>query len=184
MLKTLIQRELKMKKTIERVILASALLLASAVSQAANVIHIVNTTIIGGDFDGEIGRAILAFDANDYDANTGTVSAWHGASGFKIFGENFSVTDADGGTPVLTFDTGLATGVLTSLDFTIFDNNPTDILQANVGVIHAADDIQFVSSGSKGKKYTATTTVVPLPASAWLFVSGLLGLVGMQRRKS
>ncbi len=176
-----------MKKTIERVILVSALLLASATSQAANVLHTINTTIIGGDFDGEIGRAILAFDANDYDANTGTVSAWHGVSllkGFTIFGQEFSVTDADGGTPVLTFDTGLATGVLTSLDFTIFDNNPTDILQANVGVIHAADDIQFVSSGSKGKKYTATTTVVPLPASAWLFVSGLLGLVGMQRRKS
>ncbi len=183
MLKTLIQRELKMKKTIERVILASALLLASAVSQAANVIHIVNTTIIGGDFDGEIGRAILAFDANDYDANTGTVSAWHGASGFKIFGENFSVTDADGGTPVLTFDTGLATGFLTSLDFTIFDSPGDIISEANVDFIRVADDIVF-SHYSKGKQYTATTTVVPLPASAWLFVSGLLGLVGMQRRKS
>ena len=175
---------MNLKKSIERVILASALLLASAASQAAFVSHIINTTIIGGDFDGEIGKATLVFDPTSYDANTGTASVWHGISlleGFKIFGQQFSITDADGGTPVMTFDTGLATGVLTSLDFTIFDNSPTDILEANVDFIRVADDIVHVSD-SKGRKYTGTT-VVPLPASAWLFASGLLGLVGMQRRR-
>jgi hypothetical protein len=176
------RRVMKIKKHIGSVVLATVLCLAGFASQAASVIHTVKTTVNGGLFDGEIGKALLVFDSNNYDANTGTVSAWHGASKFEIFGQTFSVTD--GAAPVLTFDTGLANGLLTSLDFTIFDNNPTDILEANVDFIRFADDIQFTSSGSKGKFYSGTTTVVPLPASAWLFVSGLLGLVGMQRRKS
>jgi len=169
---------MKFKKSIETVILASGLLLASTASQASLIIHTINTTVDGGVFDGEIGKAILAFDTNDYDANTGMVSTWHGATKFQIFGETFSVTD--GAAPVLSFD---GSGTLTSLDFTIFDGPGDLISEAGVDFIHFADDIQFVSSGSKGKFYTGTT-VVPLPASAWLFVSGLLGLVGMQRRKS
>ena len=31
--------------------------------------------------------------------------------------------------------------------------------------------------------YTSNATVVPVPAAAWLFGSGLLGLVGVARRK-
>ncbi len=171
---------MKIKKSIETVILASALLLASTVSQAALVIHTINTTIDGGAFDGEIGKAILAFDSDDYDAVSGTVSTWHGATKFELFGETFGISD--GAAPVLSFDTNAATGTLTSLDFTIFDNPGDIIAEAGVDFIRFADDIQFVSGGSKGRFYTGTT-VVPLPASAWLFVSGLLGLVAMQRRR-
>jgi hypothetical protein len=39
----------------------------------------------------------------------------------------------------------------------------------------------------EGQQYNSsfllTPTVVPLPAAAWLFGSGLLGLAGMARRK-
>ena len=39
------------------------------------------------------------------------------------------------------------------------------------------------SAGKTASQWTYTATVVPIPAAAWLFGSGLLGLVGIARRK-
>lgn len=39
-------------------------------------------------------------------------------------------------------------------------------------------------SSNGALNYAVTTSPVPVPAAAWLFVSGLLGLVGVSRRKS
>ncbi|MEE9342945.1 MAG: hypothetical protein V3V12_04885, partial [Gammaproteobacteria bacterium] len=69
---------MNIKKHIGSVVLATALCLTSFASQAANVIHTVNTTVNGGLFDGEIGKALLVFNSDNYDVNTGTVSLWHG----------------------------------------------------------------------------------------------------------
>ena len=46
-------------------------------------------------------------------------------------------------------------------------------------------NFSFVSTGQlAGTWTTATISPVPVPAAAWLFGSGLLGLVGLARRKA
>jgi len=41
----------------------------------------------------------------------------------------------------------------------------------------------ILSANNVGSSYSLTITAVPVPAAAWLFGSGLLGLVGIARRK-
>ena len=50
-----------------------------------------------------------------------------------------------------------------------FSDGSTDIIRVGT----------YVSTGT----FTAATTVVPIPAAVWLFGSGLLGLIGVARRK-
>ncbi len=45
-------------------------------------------------------------------------------------------------------------------------------------------DWSFSSQSTTSYSMTVSTAVVPVPAAAWLFVSGLLGLVGIARRRS
>lgn len=40
------------------------------------------------------------------------------------------------------------------------------------------------SANSSGSSYSMTVTAVPVPAAIWLFGSGLLGLIGVARRKA
>ncbi len=47
----------------------------------------------------------------------------------------------------------------------------------------ALTDYQYLSSAS-GVDYRYATSAVPVPAAAWLFGSGLLGLLGAERRKT
>ena len=50
----------------------------------------------------------------------------------------------------------------------------------DVSATTAVDD--FVSSNYDVRPY-ASFTVVPVPAAVWLFGSGLIGLIGIARRK-
>jgi len=50
--------------------------------------------------------------------------------------------------------------------------------------LDAANNTPLITtSGTYAQGYLAEKTVVPVPAAVWLFGSGLLGLVGMARRK-
>ncbi len=69
-------------------------------------------------------------------------------------------------------DTGLATGVFLS-----FDPLEYTALYNVVGVI----DTTYVQEQTYS--LIMTPTAVPLPAAAWLFASGLLGLTGMAHRR-
>ena len=42
---------------------------------------------------------------------------------------------------------------------------------------------QIIANGSNGHAYLLTTAAVPVPASAWLFSSGLIGLVSFSRKR-
>ena len=173
---------MKIKKSIELSLLAAATLLASTAGQAALAIDTIDATVSGGAFDGTVGQATLVYnDSNITGVGIETLSTFFGNTHFDIFGETFDLNDGLNA-PVLSFNNGTAV----SFDFTIFDNNPTDILEPGVDAILFSGGIDLVSSGGKGSAYTGTLTIssVPLPASAWLFASGLIGLVGMQRRKS
>ena len=101
-----------------------------------------------------------------------------------IFGQTFTGADASS-TSTLTFSSSTAS----QLDLTV----DSGINQVGIDSFTFVSGLNFSGVGSVpgggSKPYkvyvtTVNTSVVPLPASAWLFVSGLLGLVGMQRRKS
>lgn len=171
---------MNLKKSIESVILACTLLLVSAAGQAATFVDITAVSD-----DGDIGVAkLIYFDAAIVG---GVVTTFHPGSTIEIFGQTFSLSDAFD-TPTLTLSGGLnpdTTVEHTSFDVTFVDMSPIDILESGIESFSFGD---LTHTGFNGKAITysgvlTTTTVVPLPASAWLFVSGLLGLVGMQRRR-
>ena len=59
-------------------------------------------------------------------------------------------------------------------------------LQNNVSAYTTADgDIAWIEKKITGGSidFSVATTVIPVPAAAWLFGSGLLGLVSVARRK-
>jgi len=49
--------------------------------------------------------------------------------------------------------------------------------------VHGFADTTFIPDPLVDYSITITTSAVPIPAAVWLFGSGLLGLVGMARRK-
>ena len=51
--------------------------------------------------------------------------------------------------------------------------------KAPYGTIYALDDIHLADHA----RYNYTPSAVPVPAAAWLFGSGLIGLVGIARRR-
>lgn len=66
-----------------------------------------------------------------------------------------------------------------------YQNLPPDLSAVDGGFIYieqadAAGNTQFLALG----RLTETTAVVPVPAAVWLFGSGLLGLIGIARRKT
>ena len=74
----------------------------------------------------------------------------------------------------------ISSTVGTSIDFYFLSINATD---------GAYDNVMLTNFGSWNLStagmltYTSNASVIPVPAAAWLFGSGLLGLVGVARRK-
>jgi len=121
-----------------------------------------------------------------------TVDIWTGGGtgngGFNGFGK-FDVDVSDGGTAnwltPLTFNVSVGT-----IDDYIAENDKvgqffaahvTNLNQAVWGSCSAADNDSGACTALTG--YAGDATVVPVPAAVWLFGSGLMGLVGIARRK-
>ena len=69
-----------------------------------------------------------------------------------------------------------------SFTFGAYSASPT----ATVGQIGSAVTTNFTVFGAEGvltNGFSRTAAVVPVPAAAWLFCSGLLGLTGLARKK-
>ena len=128
----------------------------------------VFTIVTGGD----------AIDINDEDfmlTSTGSISM---LSSMGSFSGSFTV----GG--------GLLTG--TFVDLTVFDFGTGDGTFGG-DVIYTGGSLQGALTGGRIEGAYSTlgvaaklgeVTVVPVPAAVWLFGSGLLGLVGIARRKA
>lgn len=111
--------------------------------------------------------------------------------------------EADGSNllPAISFYKGYATGGVRSLSYDNNDNNPLGTtgleLLASIandgdgsvtyttGPLAAGKYSLFIGDddGAAGGKYKATLSSVPVPAAVWLFGSGLVGLLGLQKRK-
>ena len=77
-----------------------------------------------------------------------------------------------------------ANGNLTTLDFEVFLlSDPNSDYFASITEsswhLHAVGNVDFPVTTTAG----VTVTVIPIPPAVWLFGSGLLGLVGISRRK-
>ena len=94
---------------------------------------------------------------------------------YATVGSFFSATD-----PVIDY-TNIANGTIDGL-FTLLVTSGSKTFDTNNLFINT-----FGDGGSSGFDGTITSvqasTVVPVPATVWLFGSGLLGLVGVARRK-
>ena len=74
-----------------------------------------------------------------------------------------------------------------SFTFTLFGFNEADFIantpQGNLFATHVYLDINDPATGNPLTGFAFGGTVVPVPAAVWLFGSGLIGLVGLARRK-
>ena len=81
-----------------------------------------------------------------------------------------------------TYDFGNGSGV-TLIHVHSALNTPEDVLQQDNTIGGTARSFEDTSTLDKRTVAVWTVSAVPLPASVWLFGSGLIGLVGLARRK-
>ena len=109
-----------------------------------------------------------------YAADTVLLSAtFTSASGY--FG-NVSTADNTFDATAVTFS-GLALNGLTAT------NEQFSFSSTNIDPLSAIQAPADMENWTSTTSFTSSATLVPVPAAVWLFGSGLLGLVGMARRK-
>ena len=149
-------------------------------TQAGNLstLSLTNLTNIGNGFAGDVGYMAATYVAGGqtykWSNNGGSVNNVWGAS----TGDNGGSTDLYGQGPD---QAGVALG--TQVDLFGLTGNGSAAGQAQSYVLGtnltlSSTGVLSVSSG------TTTPPPVPLPAAVWLFGSGLLGLIGVGRRRA
>jgi hypothetical protein len=93
------------------------------------------------------------------------------------------IVDSSGLPPYDTSDIGSA-NVLLNGDFVGILSTASPSVSAVFVDPSLAQVIQIVNTDAALLNYDFYTTPVPVPAAAWLFGSGLLGLIGVARRKA
>ena len=187
-----------MKKTalVKKTALASALLLAMGTATVAEA----NTAGLTGVWTGlysfdmtDPGDGVVpdtpALQAWTWDFDAGTVSITNTETFFFSVWTAHDVTFNDTGTSYgdtavnMLFDwsVNLNIPVISDWDVTATGNVVGDT--AVVGVNNATITAGSPSFPGFHPAFTGSLTKVPVPAAAWLFGSGLLGLVGVARRR-
>ena len=190
--------KMNMKKCISRIALASALLLPGVLNAATIILPALDIASMTGD-----AGATVSANAFNIDATAFTIIT-DGAP-IDISDEIFTLTStsgsydasADGGDGLGTFagtfsvGGGLLSGTFSDLEvFGFGDGINFDfdaILAFDSGSLKGGFTtgvLDGIIGGSKLTVKLATISAVPVPAAVWLFGSGLLGLVGIARRKS
>lgn len=167
------------------ILLASALLCCSSIAQAVTTTYnftITGDVLVGDEFFSNAfnltaGETITAYGTFTADLDApGNVSVIFASDNFNsltidVNGTLFSKSDDNnygaGTGAFLTFNAG----TLADFDFTSATFNSSFL---------AFDDFDSMY----GEWTTVSLTAVPVPAAVWLFGSGLLGLVGIARRKT
>ena len=150
--------------------------LVSGVSQAANI-------------------GVINFDAggNIQPLATANLNSW----GFTINGTLFSLSEFDSlSSPVTVVNTNSEYSILIGAGNTkIFDVGTLFTAQSSTLTVTllASDLVQGDTAVAlrdraslditRSAEFLLTTSAVPVPAAAWLFGSGLIGLIGLARRK-
>lgn len=175
-------------KTLLKLALAG-LFFGGSVANAAVVNFTIDGTVnTGNTFNLTAGSAISASGSFDDSVLTG------GDTGTVLFdmssGNSLSLSfgnmtfqasddiDYASGNPFIT----LSAGGLTAFDFAANVGTMGYLTSFELNVDAEDDSLNFVNATWTG--ITITPTAVPVPAAVWLFGSGLLGLVGVARRKA
>lgn len=147
-----------------------SLLLSTQVS-ATIITENIFAEVLDGVFAGETGVGSFSYD-NELiiGADFETLSSDEFSMELNIFGQTF--THVDDIESELSFFDGLAI----ELDFQVIGNIPV----VGINNFSMFDLLSVPPNGFNTE--VSVNTVVPLPVSAWLFASGLLGLMGFTRK--
>jgi hypothetical protein len=172
--------------------LLSALLLSFNVNSATIAYNLSGTVITTGPFFGSTGSGSFSYD-DSFVTGSGTETINPSSSlkvHFTIFNQSFTEAndlDAAFGAPDLT----LIDGVPVFLDFylsELADGASTNIVSINEPGIIEIDTWNLsginLTQITDGFEVTVSVSAVPIPATFWLFGSGLVGLIGLMRRKT
>jgi hypothetical protein len=114
----------------------------------------------------------------DFAAGTVALTNTHTFYGSVWTAHDITFTDNGDGTysGALLWDWSTSINDTVLLDWDISDT----------GVVSSSGPVTADSSAFPGqwRQYNGTISQVPIPAAVWLYVSGLLGLVGISRRKN
>jgi hypothetical protein len=101
-----------------------------------------------------------------------------GTSNVDGFGSFNGVIDNEnsfnGSATSISFTLTNTSGTWASASTVLLANNTGNVVAAHIGVCN---------TGCTAFSQTGFTAVVPIPAAAWLFGSGLIGLIGIARRR-
>jgi len=181
-------------KTATRCIAATALFLVLGSAHAALIAYEINGDVVFGNDNG--GPNVFGLNSGDTITATGIFDdsglsgAGNGTLSFASGSGNTMSISVGTETFTAANDTRFGTGggpTIALSSFTTLDD--FDFL-ALVGTNGASADFSsfFTSFDNLGTFFgdwqtTISTQVVPVPAAVWLFSSGLIGLVGIARRK-
>lgn len=129
-----------------------------------NDIALSNTESINVDFESPV-----------YSAGFDFIEPTNETCRAPCFDSTFTVTLKDGGVIVNSFTFNALDDVLAFVG--VWSDTAFDSMEI-------VDMTATVDNEYYGEFFTGTTSLVPIPATAWLFCSGLMGLVGLARRKA
>ena len=187
-------------KIVLKMTLAFVAVLVFAPANAALVNYTITGTVDtggGGGFglnDGDTVTATGVFDDTPILGGSGSISFESPSSGntmsIDLNGTIITAANDDrysGGTgtgPNLIFSsyTAGSSAVLSNFDFSDYSGSTTHTDFSSLFLAFTGFDLGFnYLQGTWGS--TVAITAVPVPAAVWLFGSGLLGLVGIARKK-
>ena len=182
-----------MKKTINY-LAATAFMLASTAASAATVWAPTNEDVdfIQLDLPGlsltTNGGDLAMFDEADFGGTALVIGAGGGHVTFTALGSNwiaqyFDVNNASDGTTItLTGDNNFVLGMDWGFGYFPDDGNPIPTSSPDTYLV-TFDGFNMPERPITGSTLAVDVKVVPVPAAVWLFGSGLIGLVGVARRK-
>ena len=173
---------------IKRAILSALLILTPAITHASLIYKIDAQQTIGSD-----AAAVSGFVT--WDESLLTITNWHietgsgsGVHGIFTEGAIFDVSGINdsiiGGETLQTFYTTNPFNEPHEFEI-IWDSSPADASIINGWSIKETwnDPLVIFTHWRTGAITVSLVSAIPLPASVWLFGSGLLGLVGIAKRK-
>ena len=171
------------------IILAS--LCVIPVAQAATYNYTITGDVMFGDeyspnaYNLTGGETITA--TGTFTANLGTLGSETGTVSFATGSFNTMTIDLNGTLLYAANDDGYGGGTGPSLTFGSGNLTDFDFLKTSLPSFRSFgmgfDDLDQLYGEWTSLNLTVVPTVVPVPAAVWLFGSGLLGLVGIARRK-
>jgi hypothetical protein len=121
----------------------------------------------------------------DGDTFDGTSGIFSSSATLLAFSNLNRVVDAiDAGVDIFTSNT-LFGNISTDVpeDFEITDGLIIDVPTGATHLFVQALDVLYTDNSDPDNDYAISLQQVPIPSAAWLFVSGLLGLIGISRHK-